>query len=224
MKPRTLARYALEWIEDGSFIFDNEERKTEAVKQMKRLVNGKASEDNNPEDPIIEIHIGVYIPSFDYPVVPINEWGQPFVWKEDRKYIVPGRGSHMVKGVGLNGNEYYLSYLASLAPYRNAVIKIDRYTDIKRAAYALVCCVSQILNKRELSLELVEHPLKLEWEVLQSEYKKHADAVAYEKQQKALYIQWLGSWISVHGRNPDTHMKVLKNPKKEAASDINNTR
>jgi hypothetical protein len=214
MKPRTLARFAYDWIMDGTFVFDNEERKTEAIKQLKRIISGKATEENNPEDPLVEIHIGVHIPNFDYPIVQTDNWGNPYVWKEDGVYMVPGKGSHMVKGISISGTQYYLSYLESLATYRNCVIKVDKYTDFKRAAYALVCCVSQILNKKLLNN--TGKPLKMTWQVLVDRYKMHDDAKEYEKQQKSLYIKWLGKWISTHNKNPDTHMKVLKLPKKIA--------
>jgi hypothetical protein len=212
MKPRTLARFALDWIESGDFIFDSEDRKQEAIRQLRRITVGKANEPNHPEDPINEIHIGIYVPNFDYPVVPTDTWGNPFVWQEDNKYIVPGNGSHIVKGIGISGTEYYLGFLNSLAPYRNTVIKVDKYTDFKRAAYALTCCVSQILNKK--ALLNTDKPLKMSWELFTDEYKKHEDVKLYEKQQKSLYIKWLTKWISIHHKNPDTHLKILKMFKK----------
>lgn len=212
MKPRTLARYAYEWIQDGSFVFDCNERKEEAIKQLKRIIGGKATEPNHPEDPLVEMHIGVYIPNFDYPIVPTDNWGNIYIWKEDGNYQIPGKGSHIVKGISVSGTEYYLSYLESLAPYRNVIIKVDKFTDIKRAAYALVCCVSQIINKKELLNN--DKPLKMTWQVLEDKYKMHEDAKEFEKQQKSLYIKWLSKWIMIHNKNPDTHLKVLKLPKK----------
>lgn len=216
MKPRTLARYAFEWVQDGTFTFDCEDRKQEAIKQLKRIISGKATEDNHPEDPLVEINIGVYIPNFDYPVVHTDNWGNIYVWKEDGTYQVPGKGSHTVKGIGLSGAEYYLSYLESLAPYRNCVIKVDKYTDLKRAAYALVCCVTQILNKKAINAKS-DKPIKMTWQVLEDKYKTHEDVKQFEKEQKSLYIKWLAQWIAVHKKNPDTHMKVLKLPKKIVA-------
>lgn len=214
MKPRTLARYALKKIQDGTFTFDTEDRKAEATRQMKKIVSGRPTSINNPEDPIIELHIGVYIPNFDYPIVATDEHGNPIVWKEDGIYSVPGNGTHTVMGISLSGESYYMSYLESLAPFRDAVVKVDRYTDITRAAYALVCVMSHILNKTELSKEIGFAPLKVKYDVLLEEWNTHEDAKQYEKDQHRLYIKWLMEWISVHGRNPDTHMRVLRPAKK----------
>lgn len=212
MKPRTLARIALKSIEDGTFTFDSLKRKDEAIRQMRQIVSGKA-DSNNPEDPIIEIHIGVYIPNFDYPIIQSNDSGEPVIWVETGDYSVPGTGSHVVKGIGVSGESYFLAFLDSLAPFREAIIKVDRYTDVVRAAHALVCTMTRILNKQEVQ-KVTNLPLKMEYDVLMEEWNKHDDVKEFDKEQHRLYIQWLQKWISVHGRNPDTHMRVLKPPKK----------
>ncbi len=214
MKPRTLARYALKKIQDNTFIFDTNERKQEAIRQMKKIISGKSIGVNNPEDPIVEIHIGVYIPNFDYPIVPVDDNGDVIVWKEDGNYNIPKDGIHTVKGVSLKDESYFLSYLDSLAPYRDVIIKVDRYTDITRAAYALVCTMSRILNKEVISKEATIVPLKMEYDALLEEWNTHEDVKQYEKDQHKLYIKWLSKWISIHGRNPDTHMRVLRPVKK----------
>jgi hypothetical protein len=214
MKPRTLARIAIKHIEDGSFSFDTEERKQEAIRQMRQIISGKPVGSNSPEDPIVEIHIGVYIPNFDYPIVPSDVvTGEPIVWQETNQYLVPGPGSHIVKGVGVSGECYFMSFLGSLAPFRNAVIKVDRYTDVKRAAHALVCTMTRILEKDALH-GVTEQPLKMEYDALLEEWHTHDDVKAFEKDQHKLYIRWLSRWIEIHGRNPDTHMRVLKPLKK----------
>jgi hypothetical protein len=215
MKPRTLARIAIKFIEDGSFIFDTEARKQEAIRQMRLIISGKPTVENNPEDPIIEIHIGVYIPNFDYPIVQTDALGEPVVWAENHNYQVPGSGSHIVKGMSVNGEAYFMSYLNSLAPFRNTVIKVDRYTDVKRAAHALVCAMTRILDKSSIKA-ITDQPLKMEYDVLLEEWNAHEDAKTFEKEQHKLYIRWLSMWIEIHGRNPDTHMRVLKPPKKES--------
>jgi hypothetical protein len=211
MKPRTLARIALKSISSGEFVFDTDDRKDEAIRQLKKIISGKA-DINNPEDPIIEIHIGVYVPNFDYPVVNIDKNDEPIVWKEDGKYAIPGDGSHIVKGIGISGDSYFLGYLDNLSSLREAIIKVDRYTDVKRAAYALCCSLTKIMNKKDFQT-INSQPLKLNQEILLEEWNKHEDIKEYDKLQHKLYVKWLSKWINVHGRNPDTHMRVLKNPK-----------
>lgn len=210
MKPRTLAKLALKWIDDGSFVFDCEDRKIEAIKQMKRLINGKTNEENNPTDPIIELHIGLYVPNFDYPLIPSSDWGEPIVWQEDDVYKIPSKGTHILKGVGLSGEFYFMNLLQSLTPYRKAIIKVDKYTNLKRAAWVFVCNSCQILNKKELIKESGVHPLKMEYEILKEEFKKHEDVKKFENDQKRLYIKWLTKFIGIYRKNPETHMKVLK--------------
>jgi hypothetical protein len=216
MKPRTLARIALNKIADGTFTFDCPERKIEAETQLKKIIAGKATETNNPEDPIIEIHIGVYIPNFDYPIVQLDANNEPVIWKEDNVFNVPGTGSHVLKGIGISGETYFMDFLDSLAPFRDAVIKVDRYTDATRAAYALTCSVSKILNKKDVIKQTGTKPLKIAYDLLIEEWKVHDHAKDYEKEQHALYIKWLSMWIATHGRNPDTHMRVLRPAKKVA--------
>lgn len=210
MKPRTLAKLALNWIETGSFKFDCEDRKIEAIKQMKRLINGKSTEENNPEDPIMELQIGLYVPNFDYPIVPCNNWGEPIIWKEDENYFIPSKGTHILKGVGLSGEFYFMNLLQSLTPYRKAIIKVDKYTTLKRAAWVFVCNSCQILNKKELIKEDGPKPLKMVYQVLKEQFNKHDDVKKFEISQKKLYMQWLTRFISLYRKNPETHMKVLK--------------
>lgn len=204
MKPRTLARYALKWIEDGSFIFDNEFRKTEAIKQLKRIINGKTNQTNNPDDPIIELHIGLNVPNFDYPIVPLNNLGEPFIFKEDNRYIIPSK-THVLKGIGLSGEKYYMDHLINFVPYKNAIIKVDKFTDMKRAACVFVNNLCQVLNKKDLDEPNV---IQLEYEVLKDIFKNKDKT--FETSQKKLYIKWLGMFISIYNKNPETHMKVLK--------------
>jgi hypothetical protein len=83
-----------------------------------------------------------------------------------------------------------------------------------RAAYALICTMSRILNKKDLSKEAGTVPLKMEYDVLIEEWNQHEDVKKYEKDQHHLYIKWLSKWIGIHGRTPDTHMRVLRPPKK----------
>lgn len=214
MKPRTLARIALNKINDGTFTFDSDERKQEAIKQMKKIVCGKATEPNNPEDPIIEFHIGVYIPNFDYPIVQVDDSNEPVIWVEDGKYVINGSGSHVFKGVGVSGETYFMAFLDSLAPFRDAVIKVDRYTDVTRAAYALVCAMTTVLNKKEISKDTGNKPLKVVYDMLLQSWNEHEDVKEFDKEQHKLYIKWLSKWISIHERNPDTHMRVLRPNKK----------
>jgi hypothetical protein len=223
MKPRTLARIAQRLIDNGTFVFDCPERKEEALKQIKNLLSGKA-ETVELEDPIVEFHIGVYIPNFDYPLIPVDRNNAPIVWKESKNYIIPGDGTHMFRGVGLSGEYYYMGYLESLAPYRDAIIKVDRYTDVTRAAYTMLCTMSRQLNKAELLDHMItDYPIKVEYDVLRENWEKNTSDVnvkEFEAQQKKLYIKWLQKWIMTHGRNPDTHMKVLRNPKNKTPAKI----
>jgi len=210
MKPRTLARLALQKIEDGTFIFDSEERKKESIRQMKRIIAGRPSFKNDGDDPIIEIHISVYTPNFDYPVVPIKE-NEPFVWKEDSLYIVPGFGTHTVRAMSLNGNFYNLQFCDSLAPFRSSIIKVDKYTDPIRAAHALVCTASKIINKKEYRKNAVmDSQLCLSDELLLTHWDSIPNKKEFEDKQKHLYVKWLQKWISFYHKSPETHMKVLK--------------
>lgn len=212
MKPRTLAKYALNNIDNGLFEFDCEERQTEAVKQLQSIIRGKPISDNNElDDPIVEFHAGVYIPNFDYPIVKTDENGEPIVWKEDGEFLIPGIESHIFKAVGLSGEKYDIHYMQSLSPFRNCIIKVDRYTDLDRASYALTIAVSLVLGKTIND----DMPIKVEYDVLIDKWKKELDThdKSFEEQQHKLYIKWLQKWISIHGKNPETHMKVLKAPK-----------
>lgn len=209
MKLRTLARISLNYIEDGTFLFDNDMRKDEAIRQLKRIIHGKCTEKNNSDDPICELHISVYKPNINFPIVPLDMWGNIVVWHEDGKYMIPGYGTHVVKGVSVTNKEYFMGYVHSLFTYKDAILKVDKYTDLKRAAYALTCSVSQILNKKDFR----GIPLKMESEIIHQTYQKKDEV--FEKQQKSLYIKWLMKWIEIHKKNPDTHMKFLKKPKKK---------
>lgn len=211
MKPRTLARYALEKIKDGTFTFDSQGRKDECLRQIDTLLHGKPKYKNNPEDPITEIHISVYIPNFDYPIVPLNQNWEPFIWKEDKKYVVPGNGSHIVRGIGISGEKYYLNYLDSWATFRNSVIKVDRYTDLDRAAFAFISTMCFILDKEKYSHAFGDFPIRLEHEELIYNWKcKDTHNKEFEAEQQKLYIKWLQGWIAEHGKNPETHLRVLK--------------
>lgn len=217
MKPRTLARIAMRNIESGKFIFDCQERKDEAIRQIKNIVSGPAAEDKSDhDDPIVEFHVGVYIPNFDYPIVPENN-GEPMVWREDGKYMIPGAGSHTFKGIGLSGESYYMGYLDTLSPYRNAIIKADRYTTVDRAAYAFLCTMTRVLDKAyALDHMVCDYPLKVEHEVLVEKWSDQTtqdNIKEFEDEQKHLYVKWLQKWIVTHGTNPDTHMRVLRLPK-----------
>lgn len=203
MKPRTLARYTLNWIEDGSFIFDNESRKIEAIKQLKRIINGKSVDLHDQDDPIVEIHIGIYVPNFDYPIIPSNTWGSPVIWTENHKYLIPTK-THILKGIGISGESYYMNEIDNFNVYKNAIVKVDRYTDMKRAACVFASTLSQTIDKKELGL------LESEYEVLKAEYKKHSNVKEFETSQKKLYIKWLSMFIETYGRSPKSHMKVLK--------------
>lgn len=208
MKPRTLARFAIKKIKEDFFIFDSEERKIEAIKRLKKLIAGRPPK-LEFDDPIEEIQISVNIPNFDYPIIDMYE-GEPYIWKENNKYLIDDNASHIVKAIGISGEKYLLHNMESLAYFRNAVVKVDRYTDMTRAAYALICCVSKILNKKQLNKLSTEHPLKVEKTLIKTQWDLHNTTQNYEKEQHHLYIKWLSKWICVHGKNPDTHMKVLK--------------
>lgn len=230
MKPRTLARIAKRHIDSGKFIFDCPERKDEALRQIKALIKGEpeiSNEDLN--DPIVELHIGVYVPDFDYPIIPIDYQGNPIVWNKSENFVIPGNGSHIFRGVGLSGDYYYLGYLDSLSPFRDSIIKVDRYTDVDMAAYAMVCTMSRVIDKKKAQDFIVEdYPLLLEHDVLLKFWKSKEGSVEkplkeFEKEQKALYIKWLYKWISVNGTNPETHMRVLRNPKKNDIKEVEPT-
>lgn len=211
MKPRTLARIALKKIKDGTFTFDKDERKREAIRQLKMIISGKQAEDTNPKDPIIELNIGVYIPSFDYPIIPLDTNGEPIVWKEDKNYFISDSySSHIIRGISITGETYFLSFLDTLSPYRDCIVKADRYTDTVRAAWALTCTVSKILNKWELTKKMGMIPLKIESETIIDDWNKHSEIKEFDHEQKKLYIKWLTKWIQIHGKNPNTHMRVLK--------------
>jgi len=213
MKPRTLARLALQWIDDNSFSFDTEERKVEAIKQLKRIINGKTTEINNPIDPldpITELHIGIIVPNFDYPLIPINSWGEPIIWKEDNNYKIPGKGTHILKGISLNGETYLMKNIYNMCPYKNAIIKVDKYTDLKRAAWVFACNCCEILNKKENVKKDGLYGLKYEYEVLKTKFEEQINVKTYEKMQKNLYIKWLSKFINEYQKNPCTHMRLLK--------------
>lgn len=210
MKPRTLARIALQKIKEGIFIFDTEERKKEAVRQMKRIVSGRPPFKNEGTDPIAEIHISIFTPNFDYPLVPTND-GKPFVWQEDHKYIVPGYGTHIVRGVSINDNRYNLQFCDSLAPFRSAIVKVDKYTDPVRAAHALVCTMCSIENKKEFKKEKnMTDQLVLSDGMLMKHWDSIPNKKEFEDKQKHLYVKWLQKWIEIYHKSPGTHMKVLK--------------
>jgi hypothetical protein len=226
MKPRTLARYALDRIEDGTFTFDSDSRKKVCLEQIECLLHGKPKYENNPEDPIIEIHIGVYIPNFDYPIVPINEAGEPIIWKEDGRYLIPGGGTHVVRGVGLSGEKYYINYLDSWAQFREAIVKVDRYTDMDRAAWAFISAMCLIEDKQKYTHAFGQFPIKLDQDELMYNWScKTENHKEFEAEQKKLYIRWLQGWIQTHGKNPETHLRVLrikKDCKISDEADINN--
>lgn len=211
MQLLTLARYALRQIKNGTFTFDSIERKKEAIHQLKLISHESKIQDYNLDDPILEIHIGVYIPNFDYPIIQTDENNSPIIWQENNEYKINDKSSHIVSGIGLSGNSYYLAFLENLCPYRNSVVKVDRYTNIKRAAWALTNCVSKVLNKWELLKKVGIIPIRLEYELIEDEFNKKSDIIKeFESEQKKLYIKWLSKWISIHGKNPESHKKILK--------------
>lgn len=219
MKPRTLARIALKNIENGNFTFDSKKRNDEALRVIDDLLHGTPDVDNSQlDDPIVELHCGVYIPNFDYPLVPVDQDNNPIVWtSDDESYVVPGRGTHIFRGIGISGEPYYMGFLKCLAPFREATIKVDRYTDVDHAAFAFICTMSRVIDKDYALDHMVEdYALKNEFEVLLEhwqEISKTENIKDFEAEQKHLYIKWLQRWISIHGTNPDTHMRVLRNNK-----------
>lgn len=228
MKPRTLARIALKNIQKGVFIFDCPERKKEALRVIDDILHGDPDVKNEHlDDPIVEFHIGVYIPNFDYPIVPVDTEGTPIVWDErNHSFKIPGNGTHVFRGIGISGEHYYMGYLKSLASFRDAEIKVDRYTNVDYAAYAFLCTMTRIIDKDYALDHMVDdYPLKIEYDVLLDhwqEFTKTEDVKIFEMKQKHLYIRWLQTWISKHGTNPDTHMRVLRNQKKVSEAPANN--
>ena len=217
MKLSTLARYAVGCITRNEFVFDSTKRRKEALKILKPVSSREPADPIQLDDPMMEFHISVYVPNFDYPIVPVDMNGNPLVWKEDfMTFNVPGNGSHTFKGVGNSGEKYYMGYLESLSPYKDCPVKVDKYTDIKRASHALVCTMSRILNKKEMHNFIVQdYPLLLEQEVLYDVWKNNSNGQSesvkqFEAGQKKLYMKWLQRWIILHGKNPETHMKILK--------------
>jgi len=221
MKPRALARYALRNIKNGKFQFDCLERKGEALRVIDDILRGDPNENKlDGDDPIIEFHIGIYIPNFDYPLVPIDKNKNSIVWAEENdSFIVPGSGTHTFRGIGLSGESYYMGYLKSLAPYKDALIKVDRYTDIEHAAFTMLCTMTRIVDK-DKAFDFIPYdtPLQLEFDILLEHWNmasKSHDPKEFEKEQKHIYMKWLQQWICKHGTNPDTHMRALRIPKKE---------
>lgn len=222
MKPKTLAKIALEKINKNIFIFDKPERKNEAVKQINNVIKNKNIENiinDELEDPILEFHIGVYVPNFDYPIIPVDKNGDPIIWENyDKNFIIPGNGTHIFRGVGISGEYYYMGLLKSLAPFRDIDIKVDRYTDLENAAYAFLCTMTRNIDKDwAMDHQVSDDPLQYEWDVLIDHWKdftKVQNKKEFEMKQKHLYIKWLQKWISKHGTNPDTHMRLLRNTKR----------
>lgn len=226
MKPRTLARIALKNIENKFFTFDCIDRKKEALRVIEDVLHGKPDIDNAQlDDPIVELHCGVYIPNFDYPLVPVNQNNEPIVWTEDdESYQIPGRGTHIFRGIGISGEPYYMGYLSCLAPFRESVIKVDRYTDVNHAAFAFMCTMTRVIDKDYALDHMVEdYGLKNEFEVLLEHWQdisKTENLKDFETEQKHLYIKWLNKWILTHGTNPDTHMRVLRNIKQTPIENV----
>jgi len=221
MKPKTLARIALKNIEKGIYVFDSEQRKIEALRVIEDVLHGKPDINNdNLQDPIIEFNIGVYVPNFDYPIIPVDSTGEPIIWDEDdTNFVVPGNGTHIFRGIGLSGEKYYMGYLKSLAPFRETIVKVDRYTNLEFAAYAFLCTMTRIIDKDYALDHMVEdYALKIEYDVLLDHWKEFSkvdNIKEFENNQKHLYIKWLQKWICRYGTNPDAHMKILRFPKKE---------
>lgn len=215
MKPRTLARHAIKCIKSGLFEFDTKKRQKEAMRQMKSIISGEPKYKNEDlDDPIIDFHIKVYVPNYDYPIIPVDKNNEPIVWEEDFNYYIPSTNIEF-KGVGLSGELYYMQYLYSLAPFRNANIKVDKYIDLDRAACTLVSAMSQIdyETKRKTMILINDNPIKLEYDELVHQWKNNCVDNIFEETQHKLYIKWLQKWISIYGKNPETHMKNLKLPK-----------
>jgi hypothetical protein len=193
MKPRTLARHAWRMIENGTITFDTPERKKEGCRQVRQIINGVKKFKNDSIDPIVEWHIGVYIPNFDYPLVPLDKNGEPLVWEEDLTYHVCGDSTHTFRGISKTGEKYYLSHLDSLAPYKDVTIKVDRYTDLDRAAYALVSCMTLIQNKEHYEIDYGFKPILME----------HDEVVRMWKENKKVDPNFA----------EETHMRILRTPK-----------
>lgn len=214
MKPRTLARVAIKLIKDGTFVFDTNERKREAIRQIRSLLSSK-SDASTLSDPIKELQLGVFVPSFDYPIPPMNASGEIEVWQENGKYSIP-QYTHHLTAISESGEKYYLDYLTSFASIKEANVKVDRYTDIRRAAWVLTSACCKVINKEKDKENFGFKDLELRDKILEDNWNKLSslDPDLDAKQHK-LYVKWITTWIELHSKNPDTHMKVLKIPKKE---------
>lgn len=229
MKLRSLAKFALKQFKKGVYHFDCPERQKEAERQIKAVTCLRHSYKNlDLEDPIVEIHVGVAIPNFDYPLVPLDGEGNPKIWVEDNIFDVPGECTHTFRGIGLSGESYFLSHMENLLPFRDVVIKVDRYTDHHRAAYAFVCIMTQIIDKSMFKNETGNLPIKNDHQTLVDTWDKMVgDKTEYivRNDQQKLYLKWMQKWIAHYGRNPETHLKRLKIPekpsKKLSLDDIN---
>jgi hypothetical protein len=218
MKPRTLARYALKKIKDDTFIFDSEIRKKEAIRQVKSIIKGpsKYESQRDFEDPIIELHLGLQLPHYNFPIIKTKNNGEVIIWKDDYYYNIPIFDDYIVRGITLSGKKYNLKYLRTLSLYRDCVVKTDKYTDIDRAAFILCNCMSEVDHKDKHEL-LNDNKMLLidELEDIKQKYEKLCDKdETFREKSRNLYIKWLSKWIMTYGKNPETQMKILKLPEK----------
>jgi hypothetical protein len=219
MRLKVFVNLCAKYIKNDIFIFDSEARKKEALTILNHVIYNHTKYDISNdvlEDPIVEFEAGVYIPNFDYPIIPIDVDGNPIVWEPSNdKYVIPGNGTHIFRGVGLSGEHYYIGYIKNLNAFRECHIKVDRYTDINYALYAFLCTMTRILDKDAAFDHIVEkYPIKPEYEVLSDHwmaFSKSKNVKEFELNQKKLYMKWMQCWITTHGKQPVSHMRVLRN-------------
>lgn len=209
MKPRTLAKIALEYIYNDEFIFKNDEYKFEAITQMNRLMSmnhcKELEAENNPSDPIVELHICLNVPKFDYPIIPKTAWGSTEIWQENDKFMLPGNNSHVLLGKSITGEKYYMNNVWNFLPYKSCILKVDSITSLKRAAWVFTDNLCQILRKRENCDDI----LRTQLDVIKEEYKKIVKTDIDDKRQKALYVQWLMEYREIYKKVPNSYMRLL---------------
>lgn len=205
MKLKYFAKLALEKIENNTITFINDNNKRNCIVLLKTIIleNNKNSEFNN--DTVIELCIKVKIPNFDYPIIEVDENNDPIVWEETDTFLVdPNNISHDVILKSINEEEYNISNLSNLSKFSDIIVKVDGYTTINRAIVSFLqhLCVFDI--KDDILTKVDYKSLVYIWDV------NCKDDPQFESSQHAHYIHWLSKWISVHGKNPETHLKVLR--------------